>query len=219
MRMTNTLIFWNDRQWDWGWWSEGTKWSIEKTYIHEKIMAWWWDNLTQWKGAFVHWKSLKHKQIMKLEMKEWRCWVKHWKWTLNCLNLICGVRKKQDDSMETRNRDKPHNSTDCSFGVEGAKTLSDALKQNPKIHKVLIWSEDDSISLNSWKKQAYHENEWTGNKIGDEGAMAFCDFVKSHPSLDYINAASLKIWKGEKNRRTKKRLTKCPMNRLWIRRR
>ena len=84
-----------------------------------------------------------------------------------------------------------HQQAGNGTGDEGARALSEALKTNTTLHSLILEgeqeeSEEDGLSADI----AENQHQQADNEIGDEGARALSDALKTNITLQTLNLSS-----------------------------
>ena len=78
--------------------------------------------------------------------------------------------------------------TGCGFGLEGARALSDALKQHPIIQT--LWLGGERIQAYASKEFTKQSVDQIDNENGDEGMKALCEALKVNTGLNTLELQS-----------------------------
>ena len=80
-----------------------------------------------------------------------------------------------------------HQQTGISIGDEGASALSEALKNNAALTTLDLAGEQEESEEDGWIANiANNKHQQAGNKIGDEGARALSEALKTNTALQSL---------------------------------
>ena len=86
------------------------------------------------------------------------------------------------------------------IGAEGARALSEALKTNTTLQSLNLGCEQEESEEDGWIADiANNQHQQAGNEIGDEGARALSDALKTNTTLHELNLGgeqeeSVEVW-------------------------
>ena len=83
--------------------------------------------------------------------------------------------------------------TDNQIGDDGAKAISEALKTNQSITHINLscMNTNSHFQLNSLSLTLNYIFHFIGNKIGDDGARAISEALKTNQSITYIDLSGM----------------------------
>ena len=108
--------------------------------------------------------------------------------TLQSLNLECEQEESEKDGWIADIVNNKHKQADNGIGAEGARALSEALKVNTTLQSLNLFGEQEQSVEDGWIADiANNKHQQAGNDIGEEGARALSDALKTNTSLQSLN--------------------------------